>query len=141
MKKNTKIIISILFCATFFLLLFAQIAPTEAATGWKTGYNLARDNSQLPENNLRTVIFAILQWLLLIFTFISVGAFVVAGVMFLTSGGNTQQVDTAKNYVKYSIFGVAIGLSGYVIITFIDIIMKGEVQDVTILPTITNFFA
>lgn len=141
MKKNTKIIISTFFCATFFLLLFAQVAPAEAGAGWQVGYNLARDDSQLPENNVRTVIFAVLQWLLLIFTFICVGAFVVAGIMFLTAGGNPQQAEAAKNYVKYAIIGVAVGLSGYVVIAFVDTTMGGQVQTQTYLPAITSFFA
>ncbi len=99
-----------------------------ASASWGVGLNLARDNSNLPENRAESVIFTFLNWLLLIFTLISVIAFVIAGMMFLTSGGNTQQAEKAKNYVTYAIIGIAVSLSGYVIISFIASTMGGTVQ-------------
>lgn len=128
MQKYKKQFLATALCLIPFLLLFVNLAPASAASGWQVGYNLARDNSQLPENELRVVIFAFLQWLLLAFTFISVIAFVIAGIMFLTSGSNPQQAEQAKKYVFYAIIGVAVGISGYVILGFVDVLMGGEVQ-------------
>jgi len=128
MKNYVKKILAITVCMLPLAFLLLQVPPASATAGWQLGYNLARDRSQLPEQQLEVVIFAILAWLLTIFTFISVIAFTVAGIMFLTSGGDAQQTEQAKKYVKYSIIGITVGLSGYVIIKLIDTFLAGMVQ-------------
>lgn len=128
MTKNTKKKLALSLCCLPLFLFFASAIPALAASPWAEGINLARDNSGLPETRLDDVIFTVLRWLLSIFTFLAVIAFVVAGIMFLTSGGNSSQTEAAKNYVKYAIIGVAVGLSGYVILNFIDYTLLGWVQ-------------
>jgi cytochrome bd-type quinol oxidase subunit 2 len=109
--------------------LFVSVGVHNVSADWLEGYNLARDSSNLPENYADSVILTILQWLLLIFTFLCVIAFVVAGIMFLTAGSNPPLAEQAKKAVMYSIIGVAVGLSGYVIIALIDSFMQGVVQE------------
>lgn len=129
MTKNTKKYLALsLYCLPLFLFLIGTI-PAFAASPWESGLNLARDNSGLPETRLDDVIFTVLRWMLSIFTFLAVIAFVIAGMMFLTSGGNSSQTETAKNYVKYAIIGIIVGLSGYIILNFIDYTLLGWVQD------------
>lgn len=118
-----------LFISSGFLLMSPNIQNVHA--GWNDGYNLARDSSNLPENYVRSVVLTVLLWLLLIFTFLCVIAFVVAGIMFLMAGSNPPMAEQAKNAVKFSIIGVVVGISGYVIITLIDSFMRGVVQEVS----------
>jgi len=118
-----------LFISSGFLLVSPNIQNVHA--DWTEGYNFARDSSNLPENYVRSVVLTVLLWLLLIFTFLCVIAFVVAGMMFLMAGSNPQLAEQAKNAVKFSIIGVAVGISGYVIITLIDSFMRGDVQEVS----------
>ena len=128
MRKITKTILATMVCFLPLFLFLVQIPSASAAAGWQVGYNLARDGSALPENQVQVVVFVLLQWLLLIFTFICVIAFVLAGMMFLTTGGDAQQAATAKKYVQYAMIGVAVGISGYVVITFVSTLMSGLVQ-------------
>jgi H+/Cl- antiporter ClcA len=128
MTKKTKKNLALSLCFLPLFLFFAGASPIFAADPWEAGLNLARDNSGLPETSLDDVILTVLKWLLLIFTFIAVIAFIVAGLMFLTSGGNSTQTENAKNYVKYAIIGIAVGLSGYVILNVIDSTLRGVVQ-------------
>ncbi len=139
MEKNTKKILSVAFCLLSLFLFLLQAVPVSASNPWSNGLNLARNNSGLPENQAEDVIFTFLNWLLLIFTFISVIAFIIAGIMFLTAGGNTQQADSARNYVKYAIIGIAVGLSGYTIISFVASTMAGTVQTQTLLQPFNRF--
>lgn len=62
----------------------------------------------------------LMNWLLAIFGFIAIIGFVISGVQYLTSAGDEGQADTAKRNMKYSIIGVIVALSGWVIIQAID---------------------
>lgn len=57
----------------------------------------------------------VMNWLLGIFGFISVIAFVVSGIQYLTAAGDDDMISTAKRNMKYSIIGVIVALSGFVI--------------------------
>lgn len=123
--------------AAFFVAMFISagflfiVSPAPSANAdWATGLGFARTSSNLPFNYVDDVVYTILMWLLLIFTFLCVIAFVVAGIMFLTAGANTQMAEQAKNAVKYSIIGIAVGISGYVVIALVDSLMRGVVQEV-----------
>jgi len=109
-------------------ILFPSLFARQANADWVQGLDLARNSSNLPDQYGQVVVLTVLLWLLLIFTYLSVIAFVIAGIMFLTAGGDTQRAESAKNAVKYSIIGIATGISGYVIIRLIDSFMRGSVD-------------
>lgn len=58
----------------------------------------------------------VLNWMLGIIGVLAVIAFVIAGVMYLTSAGNTEQADKAKNVMLYAIIGLVVALLGLVIV-------------------------
>lgn len=124
MKKK---ILATLLCTLPLLLLFF-IHPALGSGNWASGIDLATNESGLPEGYVGDVVFTVLRWLLTIFTFLSVLAFVIAGIMFITAGANTQQATQAKDYVKYAVTGIAVGLSGYIIIRFINEMLIGYVN-------------
>lgn len=121
------------FVVALFISVFtATIAlpAKQASADWLTGYDMARDSSNLPENYGESVVLTVLQWLLLVFTFLCVIAFVIAGIMFLTAGSNPALAEQAKKAVMYAIIGIAVGLSGYIAIALIDSTLRGTVQEV-----------
>lgn len=124
MRKFAFIIALLTTC--FPLLIATPVSST--TLNWPTAMDMARDSSQLPENYAGVVIFTVLQWLLLIFTFLAVISFVVSGIMFFVAGGDTTRAEKARKAVQYSIIGIVAGLSGYVVITFVDAIMRGRAQ-------------
>jgi hypothetical protein len=78
-----------------------------------------------PDNPVWAVLDSLVFWLLSIFGTIAVMAFVVSGLMYLTSGGNENQIDTAKTYMIWSIVGVIVALSGFIILYAIDTWLNG----------------
>ncbi len=123
--KNKKIILGFsLFFSFFFVFL-----PISSAD-WLEGIDFAKE-SELPGSTsdvyVEDVILTLLLWLLYIFTFLSVMAFVIGGIMFLTAGSNTNAAEKAKGMVKYSIIGIVIGLSGYIILNFIDELLSDTI--------------
>jgi uncharacterized membrane protein HdeD (DUF308 family) len=82
----------------------------------------------LDNTSVATIIFTVLQWLLLILTFVAVIGFVVSGIMYITAGGS-DRADDARKWLTYSIIGVIVALLGYVMTTFIKTTIEGTVQN------------
>ena len=67
-----------------------------------------------------------MTWVLTIFGFIAIIAFVVAGIMYLTAAGDDGRIKTAKTAMTWSIVGVIVALVGYVIIIAADFLLSGS---------------
>ena len=74
--------------------------------------------------NANELILKIINWLLALIGSLAVLMIVVAGVMYITSGGDGDRVDTAKKYLTYSIIGLVVALLGYVIVLTIGNAIK-----------------
>ncbi|MCK5080526.1 MAG: hypothetical protein KAQ63_00020 [Candidatus Moranbacteria bacterium] len=117
MKKTKTILSSTLLLLTPLIAVHAN---------WTTGMTAA-GTFQLPNASVYDIVDNFLLWILMLFTILSVLAFVVAGVMFLMAGTSTDNTERAKNMIKYSIIGIVVGLSGYIIISLIDGILLGNI--------------
>ncbi len=97
--------------------LFAQTCPAgfsaENGTCWPT-------NTGLSEASLYDIIVAVMNWILAIVGFIAIIAFTISGVQYMTAAGDDSQIETAKRNMKYSVVGVIVALSGYIVIATID---------------------
>ena len=60
-----------------------------------------------------------------IFTTLAVLAFVLSGIQYLTSAGNEEMMETAKRNAIFSILGIVVGLSGFVIVKAIAAALSG----------------
>lgn len=110
MKKIQKILLfpSLLLTIPFFV-----------KAGWGEGL-VAVGNFGLPVAYVDEIIENTLLWILGMFTFLCVIAFIIYGIMFLMAGGSQVAQEKAKKGVMYAIIGIAVGISGYIIINFID---------------------
>ena len=79
----------------------------------------------LPGNSILNIITSILMWLLTAFGFVGIIGFLIAGVLYLISAGDEKQAETAKKAMKYSIYGVVVGLAGAVIIQAAHFLLSG----------------
>ena len=103
------------FCV--FILAKASFASAD----WANGLMIAETYSNLPSGLLvEDVVINVMLWLLRIFTYIAVIGFIVAGIMYITAGGDTTRADTARKSATYAIIGIAVSLAGYIVIAQID---------------------
>jgi hypothetical protein len=115
----------------FLLLLSAvslfscQFLEVSACGGQVIGGVCFPANTGLSEQPAVTIIGNALSWILGIFGILAIIAFVVSGIQYLVSAGNDKVMETAKKHMTYSIIGVAVALSGFVIIQAIDIALRG----------------
>ena len=99
---------------------------SDTSGGWTTGFQTAKDQSELPSASIREIVSGFMMWMLTILGFIAIIAFVIAGIMYLTAAGNDGQIKTAKTAMTWSIVGVVVALVGYVIILAADFLLRGS---------------
>jgi cytochrome bd-type quinol oxidase subunit 2 len=111
MNKITKNILSLALIMTVFglpMLVGAQWSePDPSGTG-------------LPATEAETLLTNILNTILRLVAILAVLGFVISGVLYITAGGNSDRVDQAQNWLKYSIIGVVVALIGYIVVNFIS---------------------
>ena len=78
-----------------------------------------------PTGGISQVLSNIASWLLGIFSTIAIMAFVISGIQYLTSAGSEEQIETAKKNALPALLGVAVGLSGFVIMQAISAALGG----------------
>lgn len=81
-------------------------------------------NTGLAETEITVILKNLLMWLLGIFGFIAIIAFIISGVQYLVSAGDEKTIETAKRNMKWSLVGVIVALSGLIIIQAVTAALK-----------------
>lgn len=94
-----------------------------ARTGCEPGFTMvagvcfpSQTNLPDPPGGINQILANLFSWLMGIFTTLAIVAFVISGIQYVTSAGDEHQIQTAKRNAQWSIVGVLVGLSGFVII-------------------------
>lgn len=80
----------------------------------------------LSEKSVLEIIAALISWLLAIFGFIALLGFIISGIQYLLSTGDEGMAETAKRNMKYSIIGIIVALSGWIIIKAVDALLNAN---------------
>lgn len=95
--------------------------------------NLKLDNGEQPkkyfndnsgESPIVSFILTIINFATTVMGSFAVILFIVAGFMFMVSGGNSQKLDEAKDIVKYAAIGLIVAFMAYVITIFVQSIFS-----------------
>ena len=111
----------------------ATSATGTSAITYPTGTGLPENAAGIPG-----VIANVLKWLLLIFGALAIIAFVISGIIYLTSAGDEDQIKKAKQAMIYAVLGVIIGLAGYVVIVTINKLLGATTATTTPATTPTT---
>lgn len=79
----------------------------------------------LPGGTVADIINTSMQWLLAIIGVIAIIAFLIAGVLYLTSAGNDDMTKKAKSAMVAAITGVIVALIGLVVLRFVNSWLAG----------------
>lgn len=115
-KKKRLWFLGVLIVFTLALFPFST-----ALAQWTTGSNYG-----LPSGSIGAIISMLATWLVGMFAFFGIIGFTVSGIMYLISAGNDEMITKAKKYMMYSLVGVTVGISGYVIIQAVDLILRAS---------------
>lgn len=75
--------------------------------------------------SLQNLVNQIERAIWIIFGLIAVIAFVTAGILFLTAGGQPEKVQSARSAFIWGIVGVVVGIVAYSIIAIVSSVMGG----------------
>lgn len=79
----------------------------------------------LPGGSIFGIVASIVNWLLALFGILGILGFIISGIMYLLSAGDDDMVKKAKAGLKYSIIGIIVGLSGFIIMQAISGLLSG----------------
>lgn len=127
--KGSLFVVSILVFGLMFSIAGVVSADNPvpggglADGGFGTGYTTVNDNSGLSSSSISSIIQVFMRWLLYIVAFLAVIAFVISGVMYLTSAGDDDRIDKAKTTMIYAIIGVIVALLGLIILNAVKTLL------------------
>lgn len=101
-----------LTCPTGFESYAGVCFPTAEKTG-------------LSKTPIADILLNLMKWMLYLFGFLAIIAFVISGIQYLAAAGNMNMIETAKRNMNYSIIGIIVALAGVVILVAIDTLLKG----------------
>ncbi len=94
--------------------------------GSGAGGGLNGNDYGMPNGSIFGIIQNILFWLLAILGAIAVIGFIISGIMYLTAAGDETQAGKAKKAMMYSIIGVIVALSGFVVFQAAQYMLSGQ---------------
>lgn len=102
------------FAATILLVLslFAFVAH---GSGWSPD-NYTETGLPGEGGSIQGIIENLADWFLVIIGTVAIIAFIISGVIYLTSAGDDGRMEKAKEAMIASIIGIIVALSGYVVI-------------------------
>ncbi len=109
----------------FSLAIFSYSRPAKAQSvadpnsGLQTGVQIIEQPLGLPATDIRLVIARIVRVALGLLGIIALILVLYGGFLWMTAGGNEEQIDTAKKFLINTAIGLAIILSAYAIVSFV----------------------
>ena len=120
MKISKKEILS------FLLLILIIGLPKLVMAGFGFSTDLDElEESGLSKKSISEIILNLMNWLLIIITVFAIIGFIVSGIYYITAQASGK-LEEAKNWLIYSIIGVAVGIMGYVIVRLVDNLIYGR---------------
>lgn len=116
MKTYTQSFI-IAFFVTLATLSLAPLASAQLVANPGVG---AIAVSGLSTASFVDVLIAFMTWLFYLVGFLAVIAFIVAGLLYITSAGDTDQAERGKKGIIYAIIGIITALIGLIIINTVE---------------------
>ena len=99
------------FCSLFFCLLILATPALAQAPGINTGIEQFGQYTALAQTDIRIIIAKIIRVALGLVGTVLVGFTIYGGYMYMTAGGNEEQINTAKKILKNMAIGLGIILS------------------------------
>lgn len=105
---------------SFFALSVAVLSiPATALAQFSTPTNPQAEYG-ISDSSIAEILSTLLQGLLALIAVVAIIAFVVAGILYLTSGGDEERAKNAKNVMIMAIIGVIVALLGYVAVNTVS---------------------
>ncbi|MBD3245196.1 MAG: hypothetical protein GF335_04345 [Candidatus Moranbacteria bacterium] len=78
------------------------------------------------DNPVLTVVVSIMDFIVMVFAALAVLAFIISGIIYITSSGNDDLMAKSKKSLIYSAIGLVIGALALIIVKLIPVILKNQ---------------
>ena len=95
---------------------YAAVCSGSAADCAKTGVGATSDGTEVSVDQAAKTIVNVL---LFIIGVVSVIMIVIGGLKYVTSNGNSNQVESAKNTILYAVMGLVVAIAAYAIVDLV----------------------
>ena len=102
-----------------------SISVGNTGSGYASGGWAASNVYGLPDGSIMGIVSNLLFWLLAMFAMAGIIGFVLSGIFYLISAGEEDMINRGKEGMKWSIIGVIVGLSGFVIMQAVAAMLGG----------------
>ena len=116
-KKARKL--TLVFFVLFLLALSAPFTAVHAQGGDTLGVKPVAETIALSGLDIRVIVAKIIRAALSLLGIVAVVIVLYAGFLWMTSGGNDEQIGKAKQWLKNGVIGLAIILSAFAIVQFV----------------------
>jgi len=119
------------FLGFLFLGIVAFALPVSAVGLYDSGTDYLNDGFflentyGLPDGSILGIASNLLFWLLSLFAIVGIIGFVLSGIFYLISAGEEDMVTRGKDGMKWSIVGILVGLSGFIIMQAVNLFLGG----------------
>lgn len=130
MKKINNILKTILGAKAVYLIAVGILFSLQASAQQPGSGVVLPQNTGLPNppGGFATILEGLVKWLLLVFGFLALISFIISGIMYLMAGGDDKTAEKAKKQMQWSIIGVIVGLSGFIVINAVTKWLGGSVN-------------
>ncbi len=108
----------------FVLSLVLGLSNVNLAQALGSDYFIPTTGLPDAPGGIRDILANLLDWLLGIIGIIAVIAFAISGIQYLISAGDEEKMGAAKRNALYSIIGIIVALSGFVVVKAIDAALR-----------------
>lgn len=119
-------IFSLIFCFCFSGIVLSN-GDTDTATADKTvtitSFDLTPISPSGSPKSMKDLAFKVMKFLNLTIAGVSLVGVMSGGVMLIVSAGNESLMQKGKDVLKYSIIGLVVTLSAYLIVTLVQTIL------------------
>lgn len=122
--KSKKFFLGLAISIGIFYAKVSLIAATPTASMWNPD---ELDATNLPSSTIMGIVVNVMNWLLIAIGIAGVVGFAIAGIFYLTSAGNDDQIKQAKKAMQFSILGVIVALAGVVALQAAYAFLSGEI--------------
>ena len=103
----------------FYTFMSMAIMFPTLALAFDYGEDKTKSGTGMSTKDIPEVIADIIKVVMGILGAVAVLLIVVAGIMYMTSGGDEGRVEKAKNWIIYAIVGLVVAILGYAIVSLV----------------------
>lgn len=118
-KRSLQSLMLVPMLALGLSVVTPVLQPMDASAQIRGGVNAAGENTDQVDTDVDSLIGTVVNTLLFIIGAVAVIMLIFGGFRYVTSGGDSNAVTSAKNTILYAIIGIIVAVLAYAIVNWV----------------------